>query len=104
MDSDLNVIVWLLLIAGLIISTIFTSIAIYDYTVRAEHNETVRNNNIIQNCIPNENYKNHAIEIITNKTHSFQPQTCKWLLIQDSIKGVDVESWTESLKNSWIKD
>ena len=98
MNEDLNIIIWLLLIAALIISIIFASASIYDYTVRQELHETTRNNNITQNCIPYKNYRDSAIELITNKTHSFQPQTCIWIKIQESSQIMDDKFWNELWK------
>lgn len=101
MNEDLNVIVWILLIAALILSTFFTVISIYDYTIRANANEKILHNFIIDNCKPQTNYKEQAIELILNNTHIFHPQTCTWLLKQASYEGITVDSWFDSLVNSW---
>lgn len=101
MNEDLNVILWLLLIAALIISTVFAVISIYDYTIRVNHNETIRNNFIVDSCIPQTNYKENPTGMIWNDTHIFHPQTCTWLQKQASYEGITVDSWFESLVNSW---
>lgn len=103
MNEDLNVIIWILLIAGLIISTIFTVLSIYDYSKDLELKNQYLQNSIIKNCTPSlDSYdRRYFGELIRNDTHIFQHQTCKWLLVDKSITGVNVESWVESLLHAW---
>ncbi len=88
MHPDLKIIVGLLMLAALIISSIFTSLAIYDYLKAQDVIKKTRTENIVKNCIPGETFKEKPVEIIRNQTHSFQLQTCMWIESTNSIVGV----------------
>jgi len=80
MNKDLQVILVLLLITAIIISTIFASIAIYDYYKNENIKNQIRNQELIDNCIPGEYRGEKSTGLIQNETHIFHPQTCSWHL------------------------
>ena len=88
MHPDLKIIVGLLMLAALIISSIFASLAIYDYMKAQDAIKKTRTENIVKNCIPNETFNEMPVPIIRNQTHSFQLQTCMWIESTNSIVGI----------------